>query len=446
MDDQRRIVMIETKLVDTASTDPAPINTPRWRYQLTNHLDSVAIELDENSGVLSYEEYHPYGSTAFHTARGGAEVSAKRYRYTGKERDDETGLYYHGARYYAAWLGRWTAADPLGLVDGLNLYRYSRDNPINFSDPGGTQTKDDGFFSGVGKAFSDFHQGLKETGEGFGDFVYGVVHDDNEKIISGGEKVIGFLEGYTIEGQVKGVADAAVGTVTRTAEAVEKAAEGDLEGAGEAATKALGNAAVVGLTVAGLKGPKGAGGVKGAAGRFEAVPAPKRPLPEPVAPRGKTYQAPEAPSVPAEASGVVEAVPKRAGAATAESVENLPKPDPVVPEAAPKSGGSESAPEVAVNAPKPLRRPYIRDAVRKEVEARAPRDLLGRPLDPNTGLPIEGKPDLGHKPGHEFWREKAKAEAEGLTQKQFNDRMNNPDLYQLENPKTNRSHRYEKKR
>lgn len=141
MDDQRRIAMVETKLVDTASSDPAPLNSPRWRYQLTNHLDSAAIELDENSGVLSYEEYHPYGTTAFHTARGGAEVSAKRYRYTGKERDDETGLYYHGARYFAPWLGRWTAADPLGLVDGLNLYRYSRDNPVNFSDPGGTESE-----------------------------------------------------------------------------------------------------------------------------------------------------------------------------------------------------------------------------------------------------------------------------------------------------------------
>lgn len=58
-------------------------------------LDSASLELDEAAGVLSYEEYHPYGSTAFHSAKAGAEVSAKRYRYTGKERDEETGLYYH---------------------------------------------------------------------------------------------------------------------------------------------------------------------------------------------------------------------------------------------------------------------------------------------------------------------------------------------------------------
>jgi len=86
---------------------------------------------------LGAEEYHRYGSTAFHTAASGAEVSAKRYRYTGKEKDEETGLYYHGARYYAAWLGRWTAVDPSGVAGGLNLYEYGSSNPIVFNDPNG---------------------------------------------------------------------------------------------------------------------------------------------------------------------------------------------------------------------------------------------------------------------------------------------------------------------
>jgi hypothetical protein len=92
-----------------------------------------------------------------------------------------------------------------------------------------------------------------------------------------------------------------------------------------------------------------------------------------------------------------------------------------------------------------LHRPYIRKDVKAEVDARAPRTADGRPIDPNTLQPIDGKPDLGHKTGHEFRTEKAKAEAEGLNQKQFNDRMNNPDLYQLEDPSSNRSRRYEKK-
>jgi hypothetical protein len=92
-----------------------------------------------------------------------------------------------------------------------------------------------------------------------------------------------------------------------------------------------------------------------------------------------------------------------------------------------------------------LHRPYIRKGVRAEVERRAPRDASGKAIAPNTGAPIEGKPDLGHKPGHEFRRERAAAEAQGLPQKTFNDRMNDPDIYQLESQSSNRGRKYEQK-
>ncbi|MDC3986510.1 RHS repeat domain-containing protein, partial [Polyangium jinanense] len=137
MDGAQRIALAETKTVDTSV--PNLVVSSRVRYQLGNHLGSAALELDEAGLVISYEEYHPYGTTAFHAAAAGVEVSAKRYRYTGKERDEETGLYYHGARYYAPWLGRWTSADPAGLVDGPNLYAYGRNNPLRFVDPDGRQ-------------------------------------------------------------------------------------------------------------------------------------------------------------------------------------------------------------------------------------------------------------------------------------------------------------------
>ena len=90
-----------------------------------------------------------------------------------------------------------------------------------------------------------------------------------------------------------------------------------------------------------------------------------------------------------------------------------------------------------------LHRPYIRESVRAEVENRAQKNEQGQFLDANTGKAIEGQYDLGHKPGHEHWREAEKAEKEGLTQEQFNERMNNPDYYQIENPHDNRSHAYE---
>jgi RHS repeat-associated protein len=128
-DGERRFALVETR-TDT----PAPQQL--IRYQLDNHLGSSSLELDELSGIISYEEYTPYGSTSFQAVRGLLS-SPKRYRYVGKERDEETGFAYHAARYYAPWLGRWTSCDPSDLVDGFNLYAYGRDNPVNLRDTNG---------------------------------------------------------------------------------------------------------------------------------------------------------------------------------------------------------------------------------------------------------------------------------------------------------------------
>ena len=136
-DSAGRVAMVETKTVDGGAAVGSPL--ARYRYQLDNHLGTVAVEVDAGGNVISYEEYHPYGTSAYRAEGAAIGVSRRRYRYTGKERDEETGLYYHGARYYAAWLGRWTAADPSGLVDGANLFAYVRGNPVALSDPSGTE-------------------------------------------------------------------------------------------------------------------------------------------------------------------------------------------------------------------------------------------------------------------------------------------------------------------
>jgi RHS repeat-associated protein len=131
MDDKRLVAMAETETTSGAATV--------LRYQFDNHLGSAALELDANAAIISYEEYYPYGSTSYEAVSGSIQVSLKRYRYTGKERDEETGLYYHGARYFAAWLGRWSSCDPKGLAEGACLYRYCGDNPVVLHDPTGTQ-------------------------------------------------------------------------------------------------------------------------------------------------------------------------------------------------------------------------------------------------------------------------------------------------------------------
>lgn len=135
MDDEQRIAIVETETVSngTAAASPVPVQ----RYQFANHLGSASLELDETGALISYEEYSPYGATTFQAGRSGAEVSLKRYRYTGMERDEESGFAYHGARYYAPWLGRWMSCDPAGLRPGPNPYAFCHGNPIGFKDGNG---------------------------------------------------------------------------------------------------------------------------------------------------------------------------------------------------------------------------------------------------------------------------------------------------------------------
>jgi RHS repeat-associated protein len=101
------------------------------RYQTTETL-----ELDDQAGVVSYAEYSPYGVNTYNSV-GPAIEAPRKYRFAGYERDTETGMYRCGERYYAAWLGRWSSPDPIGLADGVNRYCYVRNDPTDYSDSKG---------------------------------------------------------------------------------------------------------------------------------------------------------------------------------------------------------------------------------------------------------------------------------------------------------------------
>jgi RHS repeat-associated protein len=107
---KQRIALVETRTLDTAGSDLAPARL--IRYQFGNHLRSASLELDDQAQIISFEEYTPYGSSTYQAVRNQTETP-KRYRYTGKERDEESDLNYHGGRYYAPWLARWLSCDDI---------------------------------------------------------------------------------------------------------------------------------------------------------------------------------------------------------------------------------------------------------------------------------------------------------------------------------------------
>jgi RHS repeat-associated protein len=127
MDDMSRIAVVR---VGPASPDDGGTEV---QFHLGDHLGSSAVVVDETGAVTNREEFTPYGETSF------GSFARKRYRFTGKERDDESGLAYHEARHYQPWSGRWASADPLGASAGDNLYRYTSDNPLVHVDPDGME-------------------------------------------------------------------------------------------------------------------------------------------------------------------------------------------------------------------------------------------------------------------------------------------------------------------
>jgi RHS repeat-associated protein len=108
--------------------------TPAVKYHIGDHLGSSSVVLNRDGGLINREEYTPYGETSF------GSFARKRYRYTGKERDEESGLNYHRARHYLPWLARWANTDPKSSGNpAWSPFCYTFANPLVFTDETGQQ-------------------------------------------------------------------------------------------------------------------------------------------------------------------------------------------------------------------------------------------------------------------------------------------------------------------
>ncbi|MBX3276341.1 MAG: hypothetical protein KF729_39170, partial [Sandaracinaceae bacterium] len=119
---------------DTTERETDDVDAVHEHYHLGTRLGSVTLEVDGSGALLAYEEYFPYGRTAFLAGDAVIRIQFRTRRFVGKEQDDATGFYAFQYRYYAPFIGNWVSPDPAGEVDGPNRYWYARNNPVTLVD------------------------------------------------------------------------------------------------------------------------------------------------------------------------------------------------------------------------------------------------------------------------------------------------------------------------
>ncbi len=126
--------VVDQILADEVVTSLSQAGTVRW--PLADHQGTIRDIVDSSAALLNHIKYDSFGKV---TAETNAAVDFL-FAYTGRERDEETGLYYYRARYYDPAVGRFVSEDPIGFLAGdANLTRYVGNGPTLSIDPMGLQ-------------------------------------------------------------------------------------------------------------------------------------------------------------------------------------------------------------------------------------------------------------------------------------------------------------------
>jgi len=119
------------------------VSSGQIQYYFADHLGSSRVVTDASGNILDDADFYPFGGERTYTSTSG-----NAFKFTGKERDTESGLDDFGARYYTSQFGRfmtpdWSASPvlvpyaDLGNPQTFNLYSYVANNPLNTVDPEG---------------------------------------------------------------------------------------------------------------------------------------------------------------------------------------------------------------------------------------------------------------------------------------------------------------------
>jgi RHS repeat-associated protein len=127
-------------------------------YYFSDHLKTASVITDSTGNIKAESDYYPWGGELQFINN-----DSNRYKFTGKERDAESGLDDFGARYYSSPLGRFVTPDPSAMVprnlapQELNLYEYAVDSPTRYIDPDGKAPLD----SKIITTLSNFYRVVK---------------------------------------------------------------------------------------------------------------------------------------------------------------------------------------------------------------------------------------------------------------------------------------------
>lgn len=159
-------------------------------YYTTDHLGSTRGLYDGNEDAIGQREYTPYGMS-YHDELGSGVTRG----FTGHDTDSLTGNHFAPFRYLDPSAGRWLKRDPLGMINGPNMYAYVGGNPVNFYDPLGLAQWSEGPSGGEPTGHLSYN-----IGDPFGQYdsfsfgitrlsIYGYVYKDVDK----GGKIVKYL-------------------------------------------------------------------------------------------------------------------------------------------------------------------------------------------------------------------------------------------------------------